>query len=198
MTLPVVIANYKRQEYSARIKKFYSTLSQAILLSEAHNGSALYWTKSNQIKNDEGRVDYTANAKWNEFYMNQYILPYMKYISAGIKVWDSGNNYETIVLADGDEFMLHNGDCLDIIYDMNGLAKNPNKDGYDRFRFLMCFNDLKRESFWGNKNKFFGVYGRCTSRETAFVNCKNDPIKCSVLLECDGWEFKKDYPHKLW
>lgn len=198
MTLPALIANYKRQEYSTRIKKFYSTLSQAIIRSEVDNGAAIYWTKANQLKDDEGKCDYGANADWNKAFIEKYILPYLKYVSAGIKKWDSNNNYETIVLTDGSEFMLHNGDCIDIIYDMNGLGKSPDKDGYDRFRFLMCFNDTKRNSFWGNKSKFFGAYGRCVNRDNALTNCKNNPITCSVLLECDGWEFKEDYPHKLW
>lgn len=193
MTLPTLIANYKRQEYSTQIKKFYSTFSQAITRSEVDNGAAVYWTKAAQLKDDEGQVDYGANAELNKVFMEKYILPYLKYLSAGIK-----SNYETVVLTDGSEFIVHNGGCMDIIYDINGLGKSPDKDGYDKFRFLMCFDDNSRNAFWGNKSKFFGAYGRCVNRDTALTNCKNEPIRCSVLLECDGWKFKEDYPHKLW
>ena len=198
MTLPALMSNYKRQEYSTRIKKFYSTFEQAIKLSEVTNESALYWSKEPQIKDEDGKADYGANADWNAVFMKKYILPYMKYVSEGIRQWDNGNNYETVVLADGSEFILHNGSCIDIIYDMNGLGKTPDKDGYDRFRFLMCFDEATRNYTWQNKKRFFGPYARYSTREDALNACKTNPITCSALLEYDGWEFKEDYPNKLW
>ena len=38
MTLPALIQKYQKQETSARLKKFYTTMNQAIMMSEIDNG----------------------------------------------------------------------------------------------------------------------------------------------------------------
>ena len=38
LTMPSLIQNSKRQETSARLKKFYSTMSQALIMAELDNG----------------------------------------------------------------------------------------------------------------------------------------------------------------
>ena len=192
MTLPALTANYKRQEYSAKIKKFNSAFSQAILRSEVDNGSALFWSKESQILGEDGNIDYGANARFNASFMKKYILPYMNYLKI-----DDTKSYATVTLADGSEFTLHNGSCIDIMYDINGSNKKPNLDGYDVFRWLMCFNDTDRYNTWKNKKKFFGAYHHYDKREDALRYCKEAPLTCTALLEFDGWEFKKDYPLKL-
>ena len=197
MTLPALTANYKRQVYSTRIKKFYSTFEQAIKMSEVTNGSPLYWSKEATVTDEDGNTDYEANADLNVVFLKKYILPYMKYVSEGKKNWSSGKKYETVVLADGSEFSLHNGSCIDIVYDINGLAKAPNQEGADRFRFVMCFDEGNRNYHFKNKKRFFGPYWHYYSRETALSGCKSAPGFCSALLEYDGWEFKEDYPYKL-
>ena len=43
MTLPDLIQKYQKQETSARLKKFYTTMNQAIMMSEIDNGDMRYW-----------------------------------------------------------------------------------------------------------------------------------------------------------
>ena len=38
LTMPALIANYKKTEYSARLKKFNSTMQQAILMYNTDSG----------------------------------------------------------------------------------------------------------------------------------------------------------------
>ena len=199
ITLPILFSNYKKQEYSARIKKFYSSISQAIIYSEADNGSALYWTKEAQAHTDDGNVDWSGNADLSEAVIKKYILPYIKYLKTGNETGMHNVNYYTITLADGSTASVHNGDCMELMYDINGLSKPPNSDGQDTFRFLMCFTDITRINYFKDKNKFFGTYSyyNDTSREEMKNKCKTTPSYCSALLEIDGWEFKKDYPFKL-
>lgn len=40
LTLPTIMQHYKKQEATARLKKFVSTMEQAIMLSELDNGPA--------------------------------------------------------------------------------------------------------------------------------------------------------------
>ncbi len=200
ITIPSLINNYKRQEYSARIKKFYSTMSQAIVRSEMDNGPALYWSKEAQAHSDDGSVDWDGNADINASFMKKYFLPYIKYLKADNETGMHSVDYYTVTMTDGSTFSVHNGDCMEFMYDINGLKKPPNSDGYDTFRFLMCFTDITRINYFNNKNKFFGTYSYyndTSSREEMINRCKTTPSYCSALLETDGWEFKKDYPLRL-
>lgn len=81
---------------------------------------------------------------------------------------------------------------MDIRYDVNG-DKYPNKIGRDIFWYNFCWN-------YGNNTKAgFIPYLKYDvfSRTEALQKCQNSPVYCSVLLEYDCWEFKKDYPYKL-
>ena len=68
LTLPALISNYKKQETTARLKKFYSTMSQAIILSENDNGSSKEWTKAYYLDlDDDSNKSLTLN------YFNTYL-----------------------------------------------------------------------------------------------------------------------------
>ena len=79
MTMPTLIQNYKKQEYGAKLKKFNSVMEQAILSSKQDNGEVGEWNKaSGDIKDDEGNVDYTANAAAIKSFVDVYLLPYIQ------------------------------------------------------------------------------------------------------------------------
>ena len=44
MTMPSLIQSYKKQEATARLKKFSSIMSQAVIMSEMENGEMADWT----------------------------------------------------------------------------------------------------------------------------------------------------------
>ncbi len=184
MTMPALIQNYKKAETSSRLKKFYSTMEQAIKLSELDNNEATTWTKPE-----------SANVEKDFFF--KYIAPYMKNTNYNEKL-------KRVYLADGSSFSIWNGECIDIVYDTNG-DKRPNEAGRDRFYFVINLTDNYRKANCGNENKVFCtnviVYSSYnhifSSRQNALNGCKNSPVLCSSLLMLDGWEIKKDYPHKL-
>ena len=136
-----------------------------------------------------------------------YLAPYFKYssIEEGKNKFDDDGNkagatLTTVYLADGSTFNFHNGSCMDIRFDTNGLKK-PNQTGKDIFVFLMCFSKNSRDYMCGNDKKAFCAYGtdrhNNNTREKALADCKNNGACCSSLLEMDNWEFKDDYPYKL-
>lgn len=87
-------------------------------------------------------------------FLNTYILPYIKYT----KVVEKDSDFDdltTIYFSDGAIVMVHNGDCLDFHYDINGRS-NPNTDGRDIFRFYLCAGDHKN-IYFENKNQYFGA-----------------------------------------
>ena len=192
MTMPVLIQNHKKSEASARIKKFYSTMSQAVLLSENDNGSAKQWTKVDNIdKNpDTGLYDDT-DAENTEIYFNTYLKNYLKYLKTRK---DETTNLFKVMLNDGSSFLMRNGDCIDFIFDYNG-DKFPNEEGRDRYRFLIC---PETQNYDYLKSSFSTYHTKsATTRDARKSACQSNPVHCSGLLEYDNWEFKSDYQYKL-
>ena len=193
MTMPVLIQNHKKSEASARIKKFYSTMSQAVLLSENDNGSAKEWTKVGNINPnpDTGKYDDT-DAENTEIYFNTYLKNYLKYLKTDK---DEDTNLFKVMLNDGSSFLMRNGECIDFIFDYNG-DKFPNEEGRDRYRFLICPSGIQHAL---NSNSGITTYGKIssTTREKKKTDCASNPVYCSSLLEYDNWDFKSDYPYKL-
>lgn len=204
MTLPSITANYQNKHRSAAIKKFYSSIQQALLLSEIDNGPMEYWEKNaGDIHNEDGEYDHTNNSKSSEAFFNKYLKNYFKYIKAGTKTLNPNERLDfKIWLADGSTVYMHNGSCNDFILDVNG-DKRPNKHGYDRFTFLLCSGnniaDATTKIMCGTKkfcayNADISIYN---TREKILTLCKTSPQNCTYLLQLDNWEFKKDYPFKL-
>ena len=142
MTLPSIIQKQNQKEATSRLKKYYSVMSQAIMLSEVDNGSVQYWDKPDQIKNDDGSYNSAANDKLVEVFYDKYLAKYLKITSRGYFREDSRFRLYT-KFPDGSMAWYGNGGCIDIVYDYNG-AKKPNLLGYDRFSFLLCKDKNRR------------------------------------------------------
>lgn len=194
MTLPALVQKHKRMEATSKLKKFYSTMSQAVMRSEVDNGKVDYWEKT-AIQFDENGELLINPEDANKFF-NKYLAPYLKYTSANIIENAEELKYGQIRinLADGTVIYLHNGNCTDIIYDING-DRQPNEQGYDRFVFLICPKEYNSSP---NKQPFSSYIRRqINSREEALNLCKENGGTCSYLLQYDNWEFKEDYPYRL-
>lgn len=187
MTLPALIQKQQKKEATARLKKFYSSMQQAIILSENDNGPCGQWDKVARQANEDGTIKRNPQAAIE--YFNRFLKPYMKVLSSEIK-----DEFPIVRFADGSTVKLNNGHCTDFIFDVNGERK-PNKEGADIFYFLLCPDDTKNGFFSNNKN--FGTYEQKLierGRAYALSACKTSPHRCSNLLLIDNWEFKEDYP----
>lgn len=190
LTLPALIQNHKKSETTARLKKFYSIMAQAVLMSENDNGPVDDWEKDEGTSKDEETGLYPdSDYESSEKYFNKYIKDYLKYLKTEK---DEKTNLFKVLLADGSSVKFRNGSCMDLIFDING-DKKPNEEGRDQYRFLICKKSASAT------NRSFSAYVRqnAKSREQMLNKCKNTPVYCSGLLEYDNWEIKKDYPHRL-
>jgi prepilin-type cleavage/methylation N-terminal domain protein len=190
LTLPALIQNHKKSETTARLKKFYSIMSQAVLMSENDNGSIEDWEKAEMDSKDEETGQYSDNDyKHSEEYFNRYLKNYLKYLKTEK---DEKTKLFKVLFTDGSSVKFRNGDCMDLIFDINGNTK-PNEAGRDQYRFLICKKSKSAT------NRSFSAYIRVNAenREQRLHYCKNTPESCSGLLEYDNWEIKKDYPHRL-
>ena len=184
MTMPSLIQNYKRQQATARIKKFVSVINQALISAENDLGAREDWVI--------GEMD-NSDSAYN--FLNTYIKPYIK--SADVeKRTLFGRNMATLRFVDGSQMSVKIGACYDIFYDING-EKGPNEKGRDIFVFILC----KNGGCNFNSNQVRGFYCALTGQqfpthEQLIDNCKdrNRGSYCTILLEQNGYEFPKDYP----
>lgn len=182
LTLPALISHYKKVETSSRIKKFYSVMSQAVIMSKEDNGDIEDWGIS---------AGGTFTSALDEFF-SRYFAPYIKYSDTKY-VKDSSSNQLIVYLNDGSYFYLTKGNCVDISYDVNG-DKAPNEFGRDKFKFLLCGENTYG---WCDGKHWCSYYYNNNTRAQRLERCKQDGMFCSGLLEYDNWEFNKDYPHRL-
>ena len=184
MTMPSLMQNYKRQQATARIKKFVSVINQALISAENDLGPREDWVKGEE-DNSDSAYDF----------LNTYIKPYIK--SADIeKRTLLGMNMATLRFVDGSQMSIKIGACYDIYYDING-EKGPNEKGRDIFVFILC----KNGGCNSNSNQVRGMYCQPNgepfpTHEQLIDNCKdrNRGSYCTILLEQNGYEFPKDYP----
>ena len=210
MTLPMLIASYKKQEVEVRLKKFYSTFSNALLLSVAENGEMEYWDFP--TKQNSGEQITT--------FVNKYLFPYF----TGIKECSYNDSksegmctqlstllypsnyyrFPVYVFMDGGCFSILPGGSngvagwLHLKYDINCLGK-PNESNKDIFAFAVKYERNKSFKFKAGGNATFNV----TTREQLMRYCINAEnsmhaeASCSALIQYDGWQIKDDYPYKL-
>ncbi len=186
ITVPVIMQNTKRVEYSSRIKKFYSMLSNAATKAKADGNDWGEWAENTGSAADltSGSTDGGKN------FAQTYLTPYLIYYKT-----EQINAYYYIYLNDGSYFYLYKGGCIDFIFDLNG-DKKPNTEGRDIFRFLYCPNALSAS--WKQTGMVIPYLQKSTtSRDDALTLCKSEAMYCSGLLSFDNWEFKDDYPYRL-
>jgi len=185
MTIPNVIQHYKKQEYSARVKKFYSTMQQVVQKADAVGKS---W------RDFDDNISNFQNSNYLNF-LNGYVLPYLQYTK---------RDNQIVYLTDGSYFKIslepYPFPCVHFDYDVNG-DKLPNVSGSDIFEFEYC------SSWYSGEKLKFGPYQYTNSmiktyntREKVKDACASSSGggHCTVLLvKYDNWEFKNDYPKRL-
>lgn len=216
MTLPALIQKYEKQVTVTRLKTTYSTLSQAIKMSESENGTIETWNMPNS---GWGTETYTSGKEFAE----KYILPYMKIVkkceyrsndcmaSDAYDLDGSKSNYTTANINNTYNVALKNGvvagfwtrgNLTEIYIDINGKQK-PNTGGKDKFGLLLVKNpDLIKNSVFGKFSKpglyFYGHgYDRDYLKTNGYPCAKtgtNTGGYCGALIMLDGWEIKNDYP----
>ncbi len=195
MTLPTLIQNHQKKVTVTRLKKFYTTINQAVKMSEAENGSYQEW---------EYPIDGDEDARM-KFY-NKYFAKYLKTTSVESYSQDSldndgnpngeVNNFLLIKFADGSAMTMRtdvNG--TDIAYYV--YASQVGKSS-TRYYFSFMFN---KSGSVGNKS-FVEPYSFLWdgTREHLLSHPRYGCGKfvanayCARLIQYDGWQIKDDYP----
>ena len=205
LTVPNMIIRHQKEETVTRIKKAYSSLSQAINRSITDNGPIETW--------DFG--DHTAEGTIN--FLNQYFIPYLNIMKEPTSTdggWNTeyfslngnrnvyGNNQVRFYLSDGtsvttviwreSDTRIH---TVSFRIDING-DKKPNKSGRDLFSVGLYPFDNDNI----HKGKLYPPYAVISSRSNLLANSNDMCNKnqtgtaCLALIMKDSWKISDDYP----
>lgn len=211
LTLPILIQNYRNNEVETKLKKVYSTMNQAIKLSEIDNGPKEYWPPACEIA-DESSEDYCRN------YYKKYILPYLKY--SKIEEFESFRGYNiAIYFPDGSLLVSKEGYDYNFFpnaknFDINTYAtvdEDGNivgREGCGKTFFSFRFYPSDNGGFHSHKG--FEPYAYLLSKlSKEALTTLNPRIPyacnkegkfnnyCTALIQLNGWKIPKDYPFKV-
>ena len=196
MTIPTLISSYKKKEYSTKLKKFYSMMTQAIQLSTIENGPVSSWSYP---------VDSAGNPDIENLktFWSTYFASFVKTSSSSEEIFTSTNTDGTVVtrdlyvitFQDGTSVGIRAAGAIDFQFDVNG-SSGPNTLGIDQYDFIMNKTTGKFSAYtYLNSTDQDSEYLK--DRDNALQACKENGFYCSQLLFLDNWKFKDDYPYGL-
>ena len=212
VTMPTLIQNYKKHVVETRLAKFYTTINQAIQMSETVNGDKRYWTSTGGgfEKDDEGNLDYSKPQALAWF--EKYLKPYLKY--SEVKTFNNGNTQGEVFVYFDDGSLLQlsqyvwtfypNRKNIKIYKNQDDLTKRSHSTGTDSFDFLFI-PQYPSIAYHYNRGVEPYMAQWDGNRETLFNNtqfgCRTDatvdPAYCTKLIQMNGWKIPKDYPLKF-
>lgn len=186
LTMPVLVGNYQKKQTVTKLKRAFSVLSQAVLMSELDNESTEFWNYNLEAKEfyDIYLKKYLITTEDVQFSEIRKVVTYRYLNNVEAEGAIGNNNSYAIKLNDGTFVIIDGwfdaieGNSRNIIFDINGLAK-PNKIGRDVFYFRL----YKKKGLIGYDES--GDQG-CERNATGY--------SCSQKIMEDGWEIKDDYP----
>ena len=196
LTIPNLVQSYKKRVIETRLKKFYSSINQAIKLSEIENGPREYW----QV------LDSTVTF---EDWYNKYLKKYLNVSN----VKTTNNSERKILIYFLDSSMLAFSDTSWIFYpnakDYSELTEN-NTDGENNIvrdkkvcgtkYFTFMYSNDSGIVPYGYKN---AVYDNVEYiKNNTDIGCTKEPPSneralCTLWIMKNGWEIPDDYPLKF-
>ena len=208
LTIPTAVAYYNKEQTASQLKKFYSTMGQAISRSVVDNGYYTNWDLTGS-ESSQRTIDF----------VNKYLFPYLQVVKKctptsnecwpdDVRTATNGNvhsqfsnssaTHSSAILSDGTAIYVWaggNSSHAYIVADLNG-HKPPNTIGRDIFPFAIRFFDLDgtmRTGFYPPGLQ----YKELPDRDTLKQQCQNDAQNCTALIMLDSWQIKSDYPHRI-
>ena len=195
MTLPILTAKYRITVTETALKRFYTTMNEAVKLSVVKNGESKYWVFT-EVDDNPDEI---------EAFFNMYLKDYIKVLETK-KIRTAFYVY----FADGSAVRISYGG-KDWTYCVN--AKDVDKDDLDPYLGTRCFlfgfypMGVCSEGSYGYKNfhnRAVEPYVACliTDEDGNISNTTiNDLYKKRTLytkiIQLNGWKIPKDYPLKF-
>ncbi len=212
LTIPTLMQKHNNKVVETRLKKFYSTINQAVRLSEADNGDKIYWYQDiNNIDYDNEGNPINGSSiveKWWKKYMAPYIKTVdIKYDSVGRPIF---------IFVDGSSLK---AEQINNMRDWRYYVGNPDKciskdqyGGIGKCSFYFIFMpggygaiDSSEETWGYHINKGFEPYkfdwhGNRDELFNGTYGCRENNMYayyCTALIQLNDWKIPDDYPFKV-
>lgn len=203
LILPPLIQDYRNHVVETRLKKFYSTMNQAIALSINDNGDVETWDYFNHdIHDKDGN---TINRTYdNDKSFQKYLAPYLKIVD---KKETTGYGEKRILyfFEDGSAFMYARHENRDLTFFPKNAEKCISKQtqlGICNFAF--SFYPISSDSRWKylyNKRMEAHLFDWDGSISKLYSDsdrgCKNIGLYCTAIIQFNEWKIPKDYPKRV-
>lgn len=218
MTLPALIQDHAKKVVEARLKKFYSSINQAILMAENDYGDKKIWYEDVTGAQFDGEGNPIEGSSDAEKWVNKYLKPYLNVT----KVETLGNNAPPaikgavmIYFADGTALSFWQKSTRDWFFftgNINKCLKNKNvlnlNDVTGKCVFSFTFNPGNGTSSWKyHYNKGFEPYkvswdgdiNKLYDGSTYACNGSNNNARhyCTAIIQMNNWTIPDDYPFKV-
>ena len=207
MTIPTLISNYQKKVVENKLSYFYSSMNQAIRLSEIENGDKKYWfdnSAGNLTDEDGNSIEYTSK---QSIWFDTYLAPYLKIIKKDIKP-DSEVHY---YFPNGTVLRIQRHILSDWLLYVKTPEKCPNDTylGTCYFAFSFCPNCTAfswRFAYDKGLEPFSYLWEqRDDINEAAEEKCKaggktssvNNKSYCTMWIKNNNWKIPEDYPLKF-
>ena len=192
MTMPSLIEQHRKSEYITRLKRFYTTMQQAVLLYNYHTGET-----SGNWDNPESSYE-SIHQFWDK-----HFTPYFTSVLK-IEKHQSYGEYAS----EGAKISFTDGSCViithtNLAYDVN-CDKGKNAYGTDIYSFSLDKGNFGSYKYiWDINGTIKPPEGEedfsrdLNDRKNVQRLCKTEPMFCAQLLLMDGWQYKNDYPHRI-
>ena len=185
LTIPGLMYNHKKQVVESRLKKFYTTFTQAVIMSEKDNGEKEYWE-------DPDLSALTGSEDW----YNRYLAKYLNTVSVERDTYDY---VVWIKFSDGSAFGMRFSTAeirtsFDIYFypyakdveNCRNASDQTSCTGQKYFTFHFSKNGLQPYGGYGRSRT--ELLNACGSEDHGMRNL------CTALIIHDGWKINKDYP----
>ncbi len=192
LTMPSLIQHHKKQEVETKLKRFYSTINQAIIQAEADKGSRANW---NYTCGDHNGTQYSEQCL-TDFY-NNYLKGYLNVVKTEYNPTAVNDEKGGLFLyfADGSIVRLVYGgrDYLYFINNKNIENCNVGKDCFPFSFYTTYAAGLREKYFLGKGVEPTIVYDWDGTEE----GLKQHPYNYGKIIQLNGWKIPKDYPLKF-
>jgi prepilin-type N-terminal cleavage/methylation domain-containing protein len=210
ITIPTIITNYQKRQTVNRLKSTYSTLGNAIRLSEADNDGVKTWDFSGKTPDE---------------FVDTYLIPYLKCSkkivpSNSLVYKQTSGNRETgfwILRSSAGTTVLTLLNGVQLLYAKNTSSGTKLKDGMGFFVDINGYDTLPNK--FGRDTFYLAIYPKTglvfhriiDTEDTNTTRTRNQLLVddgahhyqcnkqgrgswCGELIRLDGWQIAKDYP----
>ena len=204
LTMPLLIQYHKRQVVEVRLQKFYSTINQAVTMSEVYNGDKSDWV-----------------SKDTDDFFNKYLKKYLSYIKYDNKRVGTSNDWKLVYLSDGSAFL------FDIYGTWDSEGNQTSKTNGGHFIFCPQAKDCQNGNdynLWGRKQFAFAFWPNETSNSFRYhknrgvepylqawdgdelslytqsnygCNSEAKNFYCTAIIQHNSWKIPKNYPYRF-